>query len=110
MFRCLKSELGIRPVFCHNTDRISRHQFISVLAYHLVHTLHYQLKACGIGLSWEWLRRELDGRDRVTFEMKRADRKTLRIRKASWAEPRQHVIYDALGISHRPGKTEKMII
>jgi transposase len=109
VFRCLKSELGLRPVFHHKTDRVSGHLFISVLAYHLVHTIRYQLKACGIDSSWEGLRRELDGQDRVTVEMKRADGKTLHIRKATRPEPRQQVIYDALGVSHRPGKTEKTI-
>ena len=34
----------------------------------------------------------------------------LYLRKASRPEPRQQVIYDALGISDRPGKTEKTII
>ncbi len=110
VFRSLKSELGLRPVFHHNTDRVSGHLFISVLAYHLVHTLRYQLKACDIHLSWEGLRRELKGQDRVTVELKREDGRTVHVRKATRAEPRQQVIYDALGISDRPGNTEKTII
>jgi transposase len=110
VFRCLKSELGLRPIFHHKTDRVAGHLFISVLAYHLVHTIRIQLKACGIHLSWEGLRRELEGQDRVTVELKRADGKTLHIRKTTRPEPRQQRIYDALGISDRPGKTEKTII
>jgi transposase len=110
VFRSLKSELGLRPVFHHKTDRVSGHLFISVLAYHLVHTIRFQLKACGMHLSWEGLRRQLAGQDRVTIELKRADGKTLHIRKSTRAEPRQQVIYDALGISDRPGRTEKTII
>ena len=76
VFRCLKSELGLRPVYHHKTKRVSGHLFISVLAYHLVHTIRYQLKACNIHLSWNGLRRELDGQDRVTVELKRQDGKT----------------------------------
>ena len=110
VFRSLKSELGLRPVFHRNTDRVSGHLFISVLAYHLVHTIRFQLKACGIHWSWEGLRRELEGQDRVTIELKRQDGKTVHVRKATRPEPRQQVIYDALGISNRPGKTEKTII
>ena len=110
VFRSLKSELGLRPVFHHKTDRVSAHLFISVLAYHLVHTIRFQLKACGIHLSWEGLRRELAGQDRVTVVLKRADGKTLHIRKTTRAEPRQQAIYDALGLSDRPGKTERTII
>jgi transposase len=51
VFRSLKSELGLRPVFHHKTGRISAHLFISVLAYHLVHIIRVQLKACDIPLS-----------------------------------------------------------
>jgi len=110
VFRSLKSELGLRPVFHHNTERVSGHLFISVLAYHLVHTIRFQLKACGIHSSWEGLRRELEGQDRVTVELRRQDGKTLHVRKTTRPEPRQQIIYDALGISDRPGKTEKTII
>ena len=109
VFRCLKSELGLRPIFHRKTDRVSGHLFISVLAYHLVHTIRFQLKAAGIHLSWEGVRRALAGQDRVTVTLKRADGKTVHIRKSTRAEPRQQVIYDALGISDKPGRTEKTI-
>jgi transposase len=110
VFRSLKSELGLRPVFHHKTDRVSGHLFISVLAYHLVHTIRLQLKAGGIHWSWEGIRRQLEGQDRVTVELKREDGKMVHVRKATRPEARQQVIYDALGISDRPGKTEKTVI
>jgi transposase len=110
VFRCLKSELGLRPIFHRKTDRVSGHLFISVLAYHLVHTIRFQLKAAGIQLSWEGIRRALAGQDRVTVTLKRADGKTVHIRKTTRAEPRQQAIYDALGISDRPGRTEKTVV
>jgi transposase len=110
VFRSLKSELGLRPVFHHKTERVSAHLFISVLAYHLVHTIRFQLKAAGIHLSWEGIRRALAGQDRLTVTLKRADGKTIHVRKATRAEPRQQAIYDALGISDRPGRTEKTVV
>jgi transposase len=110
VFRSLKSELGLRPIFHRKTDRVSGHLFISVLAYHLVHTIRFQLKAAGIHLSWEGIRRALAGQDRVTVTLKRADGKTIHIRKATRAEPRQQAIYDALGISDRPGRIEKAVV
>jgi hypothetical protein len=76
----------------------------------MVHTIRYQLKACGINLSWEGLRRQLAGQDRVTIQLKRADGRTLHIRKTIRVEFRHQHIYDALGISDRPGKTENTMI
>ena len=110
VFRSLKSELGLRPIFHHKTDRVSGHLFISVLAYHLVHTIRVQLKACAITRSWEGLRRELRAQDRVTLELKRADGATVHVRRSSRAEPRQQLIYDALGLASRPGDTEITVI
>ena len=88
VFRSLKSELGLRPVYHHKTERVSGHLFISVLAYHLVHSIRLQLKACGMHLSWDGIRRELDGQDRVTVELKREDGRTVHVRKATRAESR----------------------
>ena len=51
-FRSLKTDLGLRPVYHHKEDRVTGHLFITLLAYHLVHTLRYQLKQQGIHLSW----------------------------------------------------------
>lgn len=110
VFRSLKSELGLRPVFHHKTDRVSGHLFISVLAYHLVHTLRFQLKARGIHLSWDGLRQKLMGQDRITVQLKRKDGKTLHVRKTTRAEQRQQIICDALGISATPGRTEQTIM
>jgi transposase len=110
VFRSLKSELGLRPVYHHKTERVSAHLFISVLAYHLVHTIRLQLKACGIHLSWDGIRRELDGQDRITVELKRDDGRTIHVRKATRPEPRQQLIYDALGVSDRPGPQQITIL
>ncbi len=94
VFRSLKSELGLRPVFHHKTDRVNGHLFISVLAYHLVHTL----------------RKQLTGQDRVTVQLKREDGKTLHVRKTTRAEQRQQIICDALGIEATPGQIERTVI
>ncbi|WP_428354392.1 IS1634 family transposase [Methyloprofundus sp.] len=49
-FRSLKTELGLRPVYHQKEDRVTGQLFITLLAYHLVHTLRYQLKLQGIHL------------------------------------------------------------
>lgn len=109
VFRSLKSELGLRPVFHHKTHRVSGHLFISVLAYHLVHSIRFQLKAAAIDLSWNGLRRMLSGQERVTVELKREDGATVHVRRSSRPEPRHQRIYDALGIASRPGRTETTV-
>lgn len=109
VFRSLKSELGLRPIYHQKTNRVSGHLFISVLAYHFVHTIRHQLKAHGIDDSWTTLRRRLAGQVRITSQLKRADGGTLHIRKSTLPEPHPSVIYDALGLAHLPGKVVKTL-
>jgi hypothetical protein len=110
VFRSLKSELGLRPVYHHQSARVDGHLFISVLAYHLVHSLRIRLKAQGIHLSWESLRHQFAGQERVTVVLHRDDGQIYHIRKATRPEPHQQVLYNALSLPHLPGKTEKTLI
>jgi transposase len=56
VFRSLKSELGLRPVFHHRADRTDGHLFITVLAYQLVQVIRRKLAAQDQHLSWSGLR------------------------------------------------------
>ena len=110
VFRSLKSELGLRPVFHQKTKRVSGHLFITLLAYHLIHTIRCQLKMKNIHSSWSNLRKQLKGQDRITVSMKCQNGETVHIRKSTRPEPRQQVIYDALGLSHYPGRIIKKVV
>lgn len=110
VFRSLKSELGLRPVYHQKTDRVSGHLFVTVLAYHIVQTIRYQLKEKDIHSSWSGLRKQLQGQVRITAVMRGKDGKTIHIRKSTSPEPRQEKIYEALEIEHYPGKRVKKII
>lgn len=108
-FRCLKTELGLRPVYHQTTDRVDGHIFITVLAYHILHTIRYQLKQHDINDSWETIRKSLRTHCRITSTMLCDDGRKLHIRKSSQPTPRQLAIYRALQIASIPGKTEKSL-
>jgi len=110
VFRSLKSELGLRPVFHQITRRISGHLFISLLGYHLVHTIRYQLKRKGICSGWSDLRKQLGGQDRITISMRCKNGETVHVRRSTHPEPRQQRIYDALGLSRYPGRLVKKVL
>jgi transposase len=110
VFRSLKSELGMRPVFHQVTERVTGHLFISVLAYHLVHSIRYRLKKADIATSWSGLREQLAGQNRITISMHCKNDDMVHVRKSTRPEPRQQKIYSALGICSHPGETVKKII
>ena len=97
-FRTLKTDLGLRPIYHQKTDRISGHIFISVLAYHILHAIRYQLLANNITDSWQTIQSKLSTHYRVTTTLKQKDNKTLHIRKSMQANPQQKAIYKACNI------------
>lgn len=109
-FRSLKTELGFRPVYHQKEERIDGHLFISILAYHLLHTIRYQLKDQGIHYSWDTLRKQLSRQYRITSTLQLKDGRSVNIRKTSLPTAEQMEIYKALGISNLPGKVVKTFI
>jgi transposase len=109
-FRNMKSELGLRPVYHQKEHRVDGHLFITVLAYHVLHTIRLKLARHGITASWTTIRKELSTHERISTTIKRDDGKMIHIRKSSRPELSHIRIYDALNIPHRAGKTIKTIL
>ena len=109
VFRSLKRELGLRPVFHTKEDRSDGHLFITVLAYQCVQVLRKTLKEHGINERWARLRDILSVQRRVTASFQRRDGRFTHVRKATTPEPALKAIYQALGVSPLPGGTKKLI-
>jgi transposase len=109
-FRCMKSELGLRPIYHQKETRCDGHIFITLLAYHLLHTIRFKLRQRGVRFCWTTIREQLSTQVRVSTTMKRKDGKIVRIRKSSKAEPPHQSIYDALHLPYQPGRIVKTIL
>ena len=109
-FRCMKSELGLRPNYHHIERRCDGHIFITLFAYHIMQTIRTKLREKGIHLCWETVRVQLSSHMRVSTTLKQEDGKVVHIRKTSRAESNHKEIYNALDLSHKPGKVMKAII
>ena len=110
VFRSLKTDLGLRPVFHQIDRRVEGHLFISVLAYHFVHSLRLQLKARGVDDSWHTLRETLATQQRVTATLVRRDGRTVHVRKATRPEPHHQKIGEILGLTPNPGGTHRVLV
>jgi len=109
VFRSLKSELGLRPIYHQKEDRAEGHLFITVLAYQAVQVLRRKLKARGIHQSWSSLRKIFAGQHRVTATFRQRDGRTLHVRKTTVAEPKLKNVYDALGLCASPVGVKKLV-
>ena len=110
VFRSLKSELGLRPIHHQIAKRVSGHLFITVLAYHLVHTIRFRLKQMDNHSSWSSLRKILSTQSRVTVSMQCKNGSTVHVRKSTRPEPNQQEIYSGLGLKSHPGRSIKTTI
>ena len=110
VFKSLKSELGLRPIFHQTQTRVDGHLFITLLAYSIVHTIRYKLKQKDIHYSWDTIKEILRNQKRITTSMKCKDNTTLYIRQSSELNEKQKEIYDALEIKYRAGDVTKTFI
>jgi len=104
-FRSLKSSLGLRPNFHQNEDRADAHMFISVLAYHILHTIEYRLRQYDDNRSWATIRDILSTHQRLTIEYNAKDEGQIQrhhMRLCSNAEPEHRQIYKRLGLNELP--------
>jgi hypothetical protein len=109
VFRTLKSDLGLRPIFHTTEARTEGHRFITVLAYQCVHLIRTARQQHGLHDSWATLRQVLSVQRRVTATFRQNDGRTLNVRKSTLAEPDLLKIYQALGLNPAPGGTQKLL-
>lgn len=101
-FRSMKSELGMRPVYHQLEHRIDGHIFISIIAYHILHTIRYQLKSQDINNSWDAIRNIMAMQLRTTTTMDLKNGGIVQLRKTSRATAQQAEIYKKLNINPNP--------
>jgi len=104
-FRSMKSSLGLRPNFHQTPDRADAHMFISVLAYHILHTIEYKLRRCGDHRNWTTIRNILSTHHRLTMEYNVKEQDQIQrhhLRLCSNAEPEHKQIYQRLELKEAP--------
>jgi transposase len=107
-FRCLKSELGLRPVYHQKDDRMEGHLFISVLAYHLMTAILRELREKGVNHRWETIRTQLATQVRITTSLTSERGQRIHIRQTTDPEPFHYAIHRALGLPPKPLRTKRL--
>ena len=100
-FRCLKSDLGLRPNYHHIAPRVDGHIFICVLAYHLLCHQLYKLGKVGDHREWSTLKRILETHTYATIHVPLKDGTLHCLRKAGLPDAQQENIYKSLGIKYK---------
>ena len=110
VFRSLRSGPGLRPILHRTPVRAEGHLFITVIAYQLVQVVRKRLGQAGERAHRATLRSIPEGQPRVTTTLRRADGRTLHVRRATRAEPAQKAICGTLGIGADPGGVRRSVV
>lgn len=93
-FRCLKTDLNIRPVHHQNDERIQSHIYLTVLAYQIVNTIRHQTRKAGIHDDWHNILRKARTQTIQNIVLPTTE-KTIHLRKPSRAIQPLTEIYQA---------------
>lgn len=97
-FRSLKTDLGTRPINHQLAHRTAAHLFISVLAYHLLISIEYQLCQKDDKRRWKTIREVLRTHQRSTIILTDEKDNIHHIRQSSQPESAHRDIYNKLDI------------
>ena len=108
-FRCLKSDLRIRPIF-HKKDKYSKaHIHLGLMAYQIVVAIRHRLKNKGIFYGWSNIVRIMNSQKMNTSIMEMRT-KEVHIRKFSSPEKQVKQIYQIMGIKEFPKPVKKYVV
>lgn len=108
-FRCLKTDLKIRPVYHQKDERIEAHLYLTILSYQLVNTIRYMLREKKISHDWQNILRIMSTQRIQTLELP-TDKKTIHLRKPSKPIDEAREIYQATGCSETQKATKKYVV
>lgn len=108
-FRCLKSDLNIRPIHHQLDNRIKSHIYLTILAYQLVNTIKFMLKHKGINYHWTTIVRLVNTQTIQTIEIP-TDTKRIHLRQPSRPISEVQQIYSATGTIHSKPSVKKYVV
>ena len=106
-FRCLKTDLEIRPIHHIKDENTEAHIFLGIVAYQLVHGIRSALKQKGINHGWPRIRNIMSSQTIVTTRMKLENKDSLVVRHVTRPNMEQTKIYSALKFKQTNPKMRK---
>jgi hypothetical protein len=109
-YRCLKTDLHLRPVFHKTDDAMMAHLHLGLLAYWLVSTIRYQLKQKRFTSEWREIVRIMNTQKVVTTTIRNTDDEIISTRKCSEPNDKVKLIYDIVGYRYKPFICKKSVV
>jgi len=109
-FRCLKTDLDIRPIHHQKDKNTEAHIFVGIVAYQLVHGIRRAMKQGGSNHCWRRIRNIMSSQTLVTTRMKLENKDSLVLRNVTRPNQEQTKIYQALKFKQTNPKMRKKAV
>ena len=105
VFRAMKTDLGLRPIYHSKDVQIASHLFITVLAYHIAHLIRFQLKKDGVYENWDTIRTHLNRIHRITTKMHKNRYSYLVTKMDQDLSPFVSQLFESIGLAYDQNAT-----
>jgi transposase len=109
-FRCLKTELCIRPNYHQKDTNIEAHIHLGLLAYQIVSIIRYQLKQSGINDSWKTLLSKMNTQKIMTTSFMDKHNNKVHVRNCSVPNAELTEIQQTLKLKPAPFYRKKVVV
>ena len=109
-FRCLKTDLDIRPVHHQKDKNTEAHIFVGIVAYQMVHAIRRAMKQENINHSWKRIRNIMSSQTTVTTRMKLENKDSVVLRNVTRPNQEQMKIYRVLKFKQTNPKMRKKAV
>jgi len=109
-FRCLKTDLELRPIYHKNDDATMAHLHLGILAYWIVNTVRYQLKQHKINHNWQEIVRITNTQKVVTTSGQNKEDEIIYVRRCTEPNEKVKQIYNALNYRNYPFTKRKSVV
>ena len=109
-FRTLKTDLDLRPVYHKSDEGTLAHLHLGLLAYWLVNTVRYKLKAHGINSNWQEIVRTGNTQKIITTTGTNTAGISISVRKCSEPDEQLKKIQSILLMPSRPFSKRKSVV
>jgi Transposase DDE domain len=109
-FRCLKTDLDLRPIYHKNDDATMAHLHLGILAYWLVNTVRFQLKQQKINHNWQEIVRITNTQKVITTSGQNKHDEIIYVRRCTEPNEKVKQIYSALKYKNYPFVKRKSVV
>ncbi|MCF6358850.1 MAG: hypothetical protein L3J54_13700 [Draconibacterium sp.] len=102
VFRCLKTDLDIRPIYHQIDEFIEPHIWLGITAYQIVNYIKTTLKDNDINYSWTTIVQKMKSMQSSIVSVNNSNNEKIYVKLCSRPTADQIRIFDALNFKHRP--------